>query len=294
MTQGIRVVPPILPREGQVTWLGIRNVFERYHRDLWAAFDLRNPNTEFANGLKGVEGGVVVGTTAQLSSRPNSSIPTVLAKVTDGGRAMDQRFLPTTAVLSVSSLQDSNPVTATSGASTATINVASHNVVADFGSISYNSGALVGLTLDTAYYVYAQDPDLTGGAVSYLASTTRTNTVNTTGRYFVGSVTTPSAANSATIIGATAANPIVFQTGVHGWSSAQSVVLAGLPGDFGTNLNGLTKVITVTDATHFSVAVDGSAYVAYSSGGTATRVVADKSTQAAGASGGWVDFGSLR
>lgn len=294
MSEGIRKIPPITPREGQVTWLGIHNLLERYHRHELASFDLRNPNTEFANGLKGTTGGVVVGNAAQLSSRPNSSIPTVLAKVTDGGRAQDQRFLPTTAVLSVSSLQDSNPVTATSGASTATINVASHHVVADFGTIAYNSGALTGLTLDTAYYVYAQDPDLVGGAVSYLASTTRTNTVNTTGRYFVGSVTTPSAANSASIIGATAANPIVFQTGVHGWVSGNSVTLAGLPGDFGTNLNGTTKVITVTDATHFSVAVDGSAYVAYSSGGTATRVVADKTTQAAGASGGWVDFGSLR
>lgn len=294
MTEGIRIVPPILPREGQVTWLGVRNVFERYHRDLWASFDLRNPNTEFANGLKGTQGGVEVGLSARLSSRPDSSIPTVLARVTDGGRAQDQRFLPTTAVLSVSTLQDANPVTSTSGASTATINIASHHVVADWGSLAYNSGAIAGLNLNTSYYVYAQDPDLQGGAVSYLASTTRTNTVNATGRYFVGSITTPTAANSASISAATSANPIVFTTGVHGWTSGDSVTFAGLPGDFGTNLNGTTKVITVTDATHFSIAIDGSAYIAYTTGGTATRVVADKSTQAAGASGGWVDFGSLR
>lgn len=294
MTEGIRVVPPILPREGQVTWLGIRNVFERYHRDLWASFDLRNPNTEFANGLKGVDGGVEVGATAQLSGRPSSSIPTVLGKVTDGGRAQDQRFLPTTAVLSVSSLQDANPITSSSGASTATISIASHNVVADWGSLAYNGGAIAGLTLNTPYYVYAQDPDLQGGAVSYLASTNRTTTVSATGRYFVGSVTTPSAANSATITAATSANPIVFTTGTHGWTTGNSVTFAALPGNFGSNLNGTTKVITVVSPTTFSIAIDGSGYSAYTTGGTATRVVADKSTQAAGASGGWVDFGSLR
>lgn len=294
MSEGIRDVPPIMQRDGQVTWLGIHSLFSRYHRDLWAAFDLRNPATEFASGLKGTTGGVIVGTGAQLGGRTSSSIPTVLAKVTDGGRAQDQRFLPTTAVLSVSSLQDANPVTSTSGASTATVNIASHHVVADWGTLAYNSGAVTGLTLNTAYYIYAQDPDLAGGAVSYLASTTRTNTVNTTGRYFVGSITTPTAANSASVTGATSANPIVFTTGTHGWTSGDTVTFAALPGDFGTNLNATSRVITVTDATHFSVAVDGSAYVAYSSGGTATRTVADKNAQAAGASGGWVDFGSLR
>lgn len=294
MSIGIRIVPPILPREGQVTWDGVRNVFERYHRDLWAAFDLRNPATEFAPGLKGTTGGVIVGTGAQIGGRTSSSIPTVLAKVTDGGRAEDQRFLPTTAVLSVSSLQDANPVTSTSGASTATVNVAAHHVVADWGTLAYNSGAISGLTLNTAYYIYAQDPDLVGGAVSYLASTTRTNTVNTTGRYFVGSITTPTAANSASVTGATSANPIVFTTGVHGWSTSDVVTFAALPGDFGTNLNGTSKAISVIDATHFSIVTDGSGYAAYSTGGTATRSVADKNAQAAGASGGWVDFGSLR
>lgn len=275
-------------------WSDIYDLFERYHRSDWAAFDLRNPHTEFANGLKGVTGGVVVGTTAQLSGRPSSSIPTVLGKVTDGGKAQDQRFLPAAAVLSVSSLQDANPVTASSGASTATISIASHNLVADYGTTPYNSGAITGLTLSTPYYVYADDPNYLGGTVSYLATTTRTNTVNAGSRYFVGSVTTPSAANSATVSAATSANPIVFTTGVHGWASGNSVTFAALPGDFGTNLNGTTKVITVVSPTTFSIAVDGSTYIAYTTGGTATRIVADTKTQAAGGGGGWVDFGGLR
>jgi hypothetical protein len=281
--------------DGTPTWEGIYQLFSRYHRDGWAAFDLRNPNTEFANGLKGVDGGVVVGTTAQIAGRPSSSIPTVLGKVTDGGKAQDQRFLPASAVLSPSSLQDVDPVTASSGATTATVNIASHSVVADFGTVAYNSGAISGLNLNTAYYVYADDPNFAGGAVSYLASTSRTTAVASGSRYFVGSVTTPLAANSASIIGATAANPIVFQTSaVHGWNTGDQAKLAALPGDFGTNLNGNTYTITATDPTHFSITVDGSAYTAYSSGGTATRIVADKTTQAAGAGGGWVDFGGLR
>lgn len=295
MTQGVKMLPPPVPREGNVVWGDLYDVLELYHREILAGFDLRNPKTEFASGIVGKPGGIKVGAGASISGRDDSSIPTVLGKVTDDGRAQDQRFLQTSAVLGASSIQDVDPLTAVAGASTATINIASHNVQADFGSLSYNDGAIVGLNNNTSYYVYADDPDLEGGAVSYLATTTRTLPVADKGRYFVGSITTPEVANSANITAATSANPIALSTDIpHGWASADQANLADLPGDFGTHLNGNTYAITVTGPSDFTIAVDGSAYTAYSSGGSATRIVAGKGIQATGAAGGWVNYGSLK
>lgn len=296
MTQGIRMLPPPVRRDGTVLWNDLYDVLELYHRDILAGFDLRNPKTEFADGLVGVEGGVKVGNSATLADRPNSSIPIVLSRVTDGGRAQNLKFLQTNAALSASSIQDIDPLTAVAGPSTATIHIASHKVQADFGSIAYNGGSIVGLNHNTSYYVYADDPDLAGGAVSYLASTTRTQPVANTGRYFVGSITTPSIANTVNIIiPTTSANPISFTSDVvHGWNSADRIILAGLPGDFGTHLNGNTYPITVTGVGTFTIAVDGSGYTPYTSGGTATRIVDGKGMQSNGAGGGWVNLGSLK
>lgn len=73
------------------------------------------------------------------------------------------------------------------------------------------------------------------------------------------------------ISAATSANPIAFTTSTaHGASTGNSITFAGLPGDFGTNLNGNTYTVTKVSDTQFTIAVDGSAYAAYTSGGTAT------------------------
>lgn len=78
---------------------------------------------------------------------------------------------------------------------------------------------------------------------------------------------------TSTIIGATSASPPVFQTSAaHGWSNGFVVQLDNLPGDFASNLNGNTYSITVTDSTHFSIAVNATAYTAYTSGGTARQI----------------------
>lgn len=69
-----------------------------------------------------------------------------------------------------------------------------------------------------------------------------------------------------TISGATDATPIVVTTTTHGLSTGDVVVVSGVGGN--TAANG-TFVITVTDATHFSL--NGSAgNASYTSGGTAT------------------------
>lgn len=231
----------------------------------------------------------VVDIATRLSTRLGTDVETILGLIADNGRAEDQRFLPQVSAGNVLSLQNINPLVASADATTATISIDAHTVQYGFGTVSYNSGTITGLLPNTNYFVYADDPDYEGGAVTYLATTNRTNVTAGNGRYFVGAITTAISANTAAIVAATSANPIVFETGTSpGWSSGDTVTLTALPGDFGTNLNGNDYPITVIDPTHFSIAVDGSAYTPYTTGGLASRVSADTSG-GAGAGGGWVD-----
>jgi hypothetical protein len=82
---------------------------------------------------------------------------------------------------------------------------------------------------------------------------------------------------SLTITGATAADPVVITTSTsHSLSDGESVYITGVAGM--TQLNGRTFNITSLTATTFSIQnsagadVDGSAYTAYTSGGTADKV----------------------
>ena len=82
---------------------------------------------------------------------------------------------------------------------------------------------------------------------------------------------------SLTVTGATAADPVVITTSTaHGLSTGASVYITGVAGM--TQLNGRTFNITSLTATTFSIQnsagadVDGSAYTAYTSGGTADKV----------------------
>lgn len=83
--------------------------------------------------------------------------------------------------------------------------------------------------------------------------------------------------STATITGATSTNPIQFTTAESLASlnilNNDIVLFAGLPGDFGTNLNGVEHIVTVTGANTFTIAVNGVAYAAYTAGGTAKRIV---------------------
>lgn len=226
-----------------------------------------------------------------LSSRTGTDIATILTYLSDAGRATDQRLLPMVNFGNVSSVQSVEPLSATAGAATADIAIAAHTLHTDFGSIAYNSGAILGLPLNTTHYVYADDPDYAGGAVSYLATTAKPTIPSNSGRYFVGVITTPVAANTANVADAASASPIVFRTSAaHGWSSGNTVSFAGLPGDFGTNLNGNSYVITVVDADEFSIAVNGAGYAAYTTGGAVTRIVADTVPDYGGGGGGWLYF----
>ena len=73
------------------------------------------------------------------------------------------------------------------------------------------------------------------------------------------------------ITAATSANPVVLTIVGHGYTTGDEVYLSGLPGGHAA-LNGKYHKITVLTADTFSVAVDGTAYAAYTAGGTAARV----------------------
>lgn len=250
----------------------------------WEKF-LRRLNEQIQyNGEK-----AVINALATIASRQGTDLDTLLQLISDEGRAEDQRFLPQVSAGNVLSLQDINPLVASADAVNATISIAAHTLQYGFGTVAYSSGTILGLLPSTTYYVYADDPDYEGGAVTYLATTTRQNITADNGRYFVGSIETAISANTAAIIAATSANPIVFQTGTdHGWFTGDTVTLSALPGDFGTNLNGNDYEITVIDPTHFSIAVNGTTYAAYTTGGLATRVSEDTEGPAGGG-GGWID-----
>ena len=231
----------------------------------------------------------VINALTTIATRSGTNLDSLLQMLTDEGRAEDQRFLPQVSAGNVLSLQDVNPLVASADATNATISVAAHTLQYGFGTVSYNSGTIVGLAPSTTYFVYAEDPNYQGGAVTYLATTVRQNVTANNGRYFVGAIETAISSNSAAIIAATSANPIVFETGTdHGWLTFNQVNLDALPGDFGTNLNGLDFEITVVDETHFSINIDGTAYLSYTTGGLATRV-SSETGGGAGGGGGWID-----
>ena len=86
--------------------------------------------------------------------------------------------------------------------------------------------------------------------------------------------------SAATITGATAADPVVITTsGAHGYTTGDHVFITGVVGM--TEINGRTYEITVLSSTTFSLQtwlddgttdIDGSAFTAYGSAGTSTKV----------------------
>ncbi|WKD48413.1 hypothetical protein [Microbulbifer spongiae] len=69
----------------------------------------------------------------------------------------DQRNLPLIQSV-IASLPTSSALSAVDAGSTARINIAAHNVQFGFGTISYNSGSISGLSFSRKYYVYCDDP----------------------------------------------------------------------------------------------------------------------------------------
>lgn len=294
MTRSLRTahLPPI--PAGPINGAQLRDILIAWQSQELARGDVRNDASDIAGGLyQATDGSLVVGAGARLTGRPSSSLPTVLTRIGDNGRASTQTFLPQVQTGGVSSRQDSGPVSADADAISADITIDAHTLQYGDRLVSYNAGSITGLSPDTNYYVYADDPEYAGGAVSYSATTNGQTVTADNGRYFVGAVRTTVALAAVNITAATSANPVQFTTASpHGWNTGNTVLLEGLPGDFGTTFNAGVWTITRTGASTFTVAINGSGYGAYTSGGTATRQTATAISGSGGASG-WVDMAFL-
>jgi hypothetical protein len=90
-------------------------------------------------------------------------------------------------------LMAAGSITSTSGLSQSgtskTILVASNSVQFGSNSVSYNSGSVTPTGYGT-YYVYADDPTFAGGAVTYIATTTKITLMSNDNRVYFGSITT--------------------------------------------------------------------------------------------------------
>jgi hypothetical protein len=84
-----------------------------------------------------------------------------------------------------------NPLTGHDAGASATINIASFTMRIAGVDIAEGSGSITGLSYNTLYYLYFDDPGFVGGAVTYVATTTKETAIAVAGRFFVGSIQTP-------------------------------------------------------------------------------------------------------
>jgi hypothetical protein len=120
---------------------------------------------------------------------------------TNGTRVfpLDQRFLPQIAVGGKQSVQSVQPLSSTdSGGGLAAIAIASHTVTLGSKSTAYNSGTITGLANSTLYYVYAQDENHEGGAVTYLSTTNPVVAQSDDSNYYVGKITSAAGGGGGT------------------------------------------------------------------------------------------------
>lgn len=93
-----------------------------------------------------------------------------------------------------------NPLTAHDNGVSAEIDIASFVMRTAIGprDITLNSGVVSGLSYNTVYHVYYDDPTYAGGSVTYFANTTQAIALDATGRFYVGSILTPVAGGADT------------------------------------------------------------------------------------------------
>ncbi len=112
------------------------------------------------------------------------------ARLTDQGRPNNQLFYRANlAMFNNAALANSGLLSYDAG-STATISVPSSTLYSDAGTVTYNSGTITGCSFGTKYYIYAIDPDLNGGSVTYYATTSFTTIATNSDYVYFGAVTT--------------------------------------------------------------------------------------------------------
>ncbi|MCX2802262.1 hypothetical protein OQJ68_10740 [Microbulbifer thermotolerans] len=110
----------------------------------------------------------------------------------------DQRDLPQNVSAQASLPTSSAVLSASDAGSSAKINIAAHTVQYGGFTVNYNSGSISGLSYETKYYVYVDDPDYSGGSVTYQVTTEIWQLAAGIGRRAIGTITTPTSGGSST------------------------------------------------------------------------------------------------
>ena len=113
-------------------------------------------------------------------------------------RTPDQEYMPNLVSAGVGTTLNINPLSSTDNGSSAKITIASHTRQYGFGLLSLNAGSITGLSFNTKYYVYYDDINYQGGAVTYIATTSLQTLAAGNNRIYVSSITTASDGGGAT------------------------------------------------------------------------------------------------
>lgn len=179
--------------------------------------------------------GVVVGKALPGTVASSGTVsPATLASVQDS----PSRFARESGHSSM--VPTSNPLTGTDAGASATVAVSAFTGQYSGRTVSYGSGSIVGLPYATLLYIYVSDATLSGGTVSFLASSSKPDTLGatsgSTSNIFVGSINTPASGGAATVgngDGGSASN----QTGAVGVLSTATLTNGGWASVFNNRAN---------------------------------------------------------
>lgn len=140
--------------------------------------------------------GGVTQTAAQAAAAASAAQSTA-----NGAQTTANNALPTPQNLSYRPL--TNPLTSVdAGGGVSTVSVSGFSVRirsnTQTSDVVYSSGSVASLNNSTVYYLYMTDSALAGGAVTYQASATKTDSLANSGNLFIGSILTAAAGGSAT------------------------------------------------------------------------------------------------
>lgn len=233
-------------------------------------------------------GSAILGALTSISERTGTPLSELLSLIGDDGRAITERFMPLINWANAGSLQSVVPLSASADATVATISIDAHSVHYGGEQIDFAAGMVMGAPVSTPVYIYADDEDTLGGAVTYEFSLNYIDLAASRHRYFVGAIVTPVSSISAAVSAVTNAALCAVTTGAnHLFATGDVVDFAAVGGT--TELNTGTYPITVTSPTSFTLdGVDSTAFGVYTSGGTATRV--STPADGLGGAGGGTEF----
>lgn len=199
------------------------------------------------------------------------------------GMFTDERIMPQVLLSNAGSVQTTVPITAEDAGASVTVTVASHILQRKSGAVSYNSGTITGLSYSSTYYIYTDDPTFAGGSVTYLSTTDKADIVGAIGRYFVGEVLTPAAAEPSRSGGpgggAMQLQLDQFEYGVPASSSSRGIVRTAVVADVDTGTDD-EKAVTAAAIAGSTLATKINAIATSSPAYTPTNVSTDRSFDA--------------